>query len=477
MRVGLLISGYLRSFESTIENLQTKIIDKFNNIDVYIHITQNEKEDDRYLNKIEFNLLEKIQNQLKPKCILLEPNIEFDENNKQKNTIFNQWLKFYRLNQIKKFNETLTGVYDILIKTRPDFYLNSELNFEECIVKKKIIIPSDSKIDQKKLSQPDDQYLCDIFAYGPSELMDLYFELYTNLEYLTENKGFVSETLLYHHLEGKVEYELRDIDYYVILSNCNVFAICGDSGSGKSTLGNLLSRYFDSSFVLEGDRYHKWERDNMEWKKFTHLNPEANYITKMNQDIFDLKIGKSIYQVDYDHSNGKFTPKQKIENSENIIVCGLHSLYTNNNQLYNLRIFMDTDEELRKKWKIKRDTEKRGYSIEKILDQIITRKEDYLRYIYPQKDNSNVIVNFYENQKQELNLKIKILKDLITESQISHIIENFKGVELTVEDNFFVFNFLEYIDHVVLESLKYRNYDFYDYITYLILNLESSWKN
>ena len=59
----------------------------------------------------------------------------------------------------------------------------------------------------------------------------------------------------------------------------------------------------------------------------------------MNKDVFDLKLGNNIYQVDYDHKTGMFTDKQNIQSSNNIIVCGLHSHYLNNN-IINLKIYI-----------------------------------------------------------------------------------------------------------------------------------------
>ena len=78
---------------------------------------------------------------------------------------------------------------------------------------------------------------------------------------------------------------------------CNVFAIAGDSGSGKTTLGNYLKNYFSSSFMLECDRYHKWERGDKNWDNYTHLNPEANYISKFSDDVYNLKMNNRLIGV------------------------------------------------------------------------------------------------------------------------------------------------------------------------------------
>ena len=103
-------------------------------------------------------------------------------------------------------------------------------------------------------------------------------------------KGFKKETLEFLcNLTFGIKSEfsnmffiyLIDINYYVVLSLCNTIAITGDSGTGKTTISNILKELFSDSFVLECDRYHKWERNDENWKKYTHLNPDANYITKM----------------------------------------------------------------------------------------------------------------------------------------------------------------------------------------------------
>ena len=54
MRVALLISGYLRSFKVNVPNIKKNIINKFNDVDIYIHLTKNEKTEDKYLNEINF---------------------------------------------------------------------------------------------------------------------------------------------------------------------------------------------------------------------------------------------------------------------------------------------------------------------------------------------------------------------------------------------------------------------------------------
>ena len=100
---------------------------------------------------------------------------------------------------------------------------------------------------------------------------------------------------------------------------------------------------------------------------------------------------------------GNFTEKQLINPSDNLIVCGLHSLYGDNNALYNLKIFMDTDETLKEKWKIKRDVKRKGYSIEKVLNSIKKREEDYKNISYL-KRGADLIIKFSAENMNLYNL-------------------------------------------------------------------------
>ena len=480
MKVALLISGYLRSFNTNLPSLKKQILDKFENVDVYIHITKNGDKEDKYLNIN--NDIDYINNVLNPICLLCEENLTLSDDVKVNNTL-NSWFKYYKLNELKKENEEIKGKYDLVIKYRPDINITSEI-FNKDLTKDLIYIPSDSKIDKSKLVNKNDKYICDIFAFGNSKIMDYYFYIYENINYLIKHYGtYVSETLLFNYLnEYNLAYEEIEMDYTVLLSMCNVFAVAGDSGSGKTTLGNLLKNYFSSSFMLECDRYHKWERKDDNWKKFTHLNPDANFLAKMKEDIFDLKIGKEVYQVDYDHSTGKFTQPEKIETSDNIIVCGLHSLYSDDSDIYDLKIFIDTDDTLKYTWKIKRDIAKRGYSKEAILSQIENRKEDYIKYILPQRENSDVIINFFTDQEfdidnldQELNIKLRILINkkhnpyyILCELEKEKIDFEYHRILSKEKDS----NFNELVFPIYVQNnLGFGNNNFYDYILFVLLNI------
>jgi uridine kinase len=475
MKVALLISGYLRTLEYNIANIKEKILNVFDNVDVYMHITSTEKIADKYYNKDVSDSF--IQDNLNPLVCLKEDNYKFTSNVLE-NNVYNTWFKYYKLNLLKQENEKTFGKYDLVIKYRPDLHITSDNLFAN-LSNKSIYLPGESLIDRAKLKNPSDPFVCDIFAYGRSEQMDSYFSIFNNLKLLIAQYGHVSETLLYYYLNGHhIDYVEESIQYTMLLSQCNAFAICGDSGSGKSTLSNMLKKYFSNSFTLECDRYHKWERGDEKWNNMTHLNPNANFITKMSKDIFDLKLGKTIYQADYDHVTGKFTDKKQIKSSNNIIVCGLHSLYSDS-CLYNLKIYMDTDEQLRCFWKIKRDTLIRGHSRENVINQIKKREADYKKYIQPQKVNADLIINFYPRQNidwddltQDPNVGLRIIvnKNINWGHTIS-VLENHRvGFKKTTTEKGHVFDFPAFVPLKDNKHLHFKVDNFYDYIMMFVLN-------
>jgi uridine kinase len=481
-RAAVLISGYLRAVKNNLESLRNQVIGKFEKCDVYLHITSNESSEDRYFNPISRDDIESIKSFLSPRVVVEGQNLKIVEQ-RRANDLINSWTKYQSLLSFMKEIEEIEGEYDVVVKYRPDTSLIDEIPFELIDLNESVIyIPSDSKIDVDKLLNRNDPYVCDIFAFGSSSAMKSYFPTLERSKDLIARFGAVPETFLYHHLEScGTKYEQVDIEYSIVLSNCNVFAIVGDSGSGKSTLASLLKKNFTDSFLLECDRYHKWERGDEMWKKMTHLNPESNLLAKMRNDIFDLKIGNDVYHVNYDHKTGKFTDQEHIQSKSNVIVCGLHSLLVDDNGVYNSSIFMDTDEALRKKWKIRRDTKKRGYTKFKVMEQINDRRHDYEEYIIPQRSKAEIIINFYTDEifdienvdeLDSVGLRVFVRKNheisktldklrSISKSQFKHEIdEEYHIVEFPISRK------IEYDDAKMLEL--------YSYATMIILDVSKS---
>lgn len=326
------------------------------------------------------------------------------------------------LNYSKKIMEGLKIIdndYDIYMIVRSDLILN-QININD--------INDGLYFSNKSLNQftNGDMVNDNIIITKNYKLLCQLIHLYN---YNLNNHNYLDNVLHNFLKDFSINYQLIDIDYKLIISNCNLIAIAGDSGSGKSSLSKYLSKLFDNDVItLETDRYHKWERGDINYNTYSHLNPNANHLEKMYKDVYDLKIGNEVFQVDYDHTSGKFTQKEKIESKKNVIICGLHTMYEKNiNTISDIKIYLDTDRELIKKWKIQRDVNERGYTLEKVLKQIEIREKDYEEYIFKQKENADIVIQFYDINL--LKCKMIIQNDLINKKIINKCIEMKYNIE------------------------------------------------
>ena len=233
------------------------------------------------------------------------------------------------------------------------------------------------------------------------------------------------------------KYGIQSNSIYKKKSNLSI-GIGGDSGSGKSSLLFKLKNILGQKLLsIEGDAEHKWERDNANWDKFTHLDPKANHVHKQADAIYQLKQNQSIYRSEYDHKTGKFTKKELVRPKEFIVIAGLHPFYLPKlRKNIDFKIFLDTDERLREHWKILRDVSERKYTKEKIRQEIEKRSADSKKYIYPQKIFSDMSINFFpikdfeignKDAKVDIGIKITInasiyIEDLITNMSSSLVL-------------------------------------------------------
>ena len=472
MRIAILIIGFLRTINHNFPKLKS-LLSKYE-CDYYLHISNNENEDKYLNNKLN---IESVLNLIKPIKSIIEDEQSF--NNIKYINQKRMWYKIYILNQFKKIYEnTFKFKYDVVLRVRPDLYIiDNFIDFQQFELNDNIIYGHSC----------DSNYL-DEFNFGNSIAMDKYSSLFINFNKYNDLKIVRPTCFLKHHINNlNLLYKNCNIKYKLLLSLCNIIGISGDSGSGKTDLMKNLEFIFNKDLLkLECDRYHKWERGNKNWNTFTHLDPSANYLSKMHDDVFNLKIGNDIYQVDYDHYNGKFTEKKKLENKQNIILCGLHTLFNKNtNNLLNFKIYLDTDENLRKFWKIKRDTIHRNYSIDKILNQINSRIDDFNKYIKPQKLNSDLIIRFFTddnfnflniNQEPNIYLKLSIKKDydilnfikILNKNNIEYVYSNQENYVSIVFKKINK-NFKNILTNIIVKYCKEYNYKFTNTTYYTII--------
>lgn len=194
-------------------------------------------------------------------------------------------------------------------------------------------------------------------------------------------------------------------DFFRLSRKPFVVGVAGDSGAGKDTFADAITGLFGGHSVvkLSGDDYHLWDRHKPMWQVMTHLNPMANDLEGFCNDLVLLTDGKSILSRHYDHTTGKMSKPQQIDSNDFIIASGLHALYLPVlRECYNLKIYLDIDEELRRHFKLKRDVYQRGHTVERVLGSFEKREPDSERFIRPQSKYADLILSLQPIHSQML---------------------------------------------------------------------------
>ena len=177
-----------------------------------------------------------------------------------------------------------------------------------------------------------------------------------------------------------------------------VIGIAGGTGSGKTTLmNNLIERFAGSVTVLSHDNYYR-RNDHLTYEERCRINydePAALETDLMARHLEQLRRGETIQCPVYDfaqHNRSSETieiaPKSVII-VEGILIFEDQAL----RDLMDIKIFVDTDADVRLCRRIKRDVNKRGRSLESVLDQYQTTvKPMHEKYVEPSKRFADIVV-------------------------------------------------------------------------------------
>ena len=182
------------------------------------------------------------------------------------------------------------------------------------------------------------------------------------------------------------------------MENILVIGIAGGSGSGKTTLmKNLIAGFPDKITVVSHDNYYK-RHDEMTYEERCLINydePAAFDTPLMVYQLEQLRRGQAVDCPVYDYTiHNRSDETVRIEPQRVIIVEGI--LIFEDEALRNLmdiKIFVDTDADIRLCRRIKRDVNKRGRTVESVITQYQTSvKPMHEKYVEPSKKYANLIV-------------------------------------------------------------------------------------
>ncbi|MDI9471611.1 MAG: uridine kinase [Tissierellia bacterium] len=204
--------------------------------------------------------------------------------------------------------------------------------------------------------------------------------------------------------------------------NPKIIGIAGGSASGKTTIVEQMKEQLgDAVLVIKQDAYyHPFDAMTLEERKLLNYDhPDAFDFEAMLQDMMLLKDGKPIDMPIYDYVF--YTRKKetaRIHPAPIILMEGLLTLwYEPIRELMDLKIFVDTDSDERLIRRIQRDMNRRGRSLESIIEQYQTTvKPMHEQFILPTKKYADLIIPEGAQNTRAMLIMKEHLKNLMREA-------------------------------------------------------------
>ncbi len=205
-----------------------------------------------------------------------------------------------------------------------------------------------------------------------------------------------------------------------------IIGVTGGSGSGKTSVSRAIfdSLNGHSLLMIQEDSYYKSQDDISfdERVKVNYDHPNAFDTDLLIEQLGDLLEWKAIDIPVYDyvqHTRSKKTVH--VEPKEVIIVEGI--LVLNDPRLRDLmdiKIFVDTDDDIRIIRRIQRDLEERGRSLQSVIDQYLsTVKPMYHQFIEPTKRYADIIVPEGGENQVAIDILVTKVRDIISKTNVN----------------------------------------------------------
>ncbi len=177
-----------------------------------------------------------------------------------------------------------------------------------------------------------------------------------------------------------------------------IIGIAGGTGSGKTTLTERLKAEFQGDVsVLYHDNYYKSHSDMTyeERAKLNYDHPDAFETERMIADLQALRRGETVLCPVYDYTIHDRSPETlEVRPTKVILVEGI-LIFENKalRDLMDIKIFVDTDADVRILRRIMRDVKKRGRSLDSVVQQYLTTvKPMHEQFVEPSKRYADIVV-------------------------------------------------------------------------------------
>ncbi len=178
-----------------------------------------------------------------------------------------------------------------------------------------------------------------------------------------------------------------------------VIGVAGGSGSGKTTVVSEIVRDLGSDHVtiIQHDSYY-WDRSDVPPADRVHINydhPDALETPLLVRHLEELRDGRTVEVPVYDfarHARSHATvtaPPRKVVIVEGILILAEPAL----REMMDIRVFVDTDADIRFIRRLSRDIAERGRTVDSVVQQYLeTVQPMHLEFVEPSKRHAHVII-------------------------------------------------------------------------------------
>lgn len=177
-----------------------------------------------------------------------------------------------------------------------------------------------------------------------------------------------------------------------------LIGVAGGSGSGKTTLiQNLRNQFIDDVSLLHLDDYYKCNDDLslQDRQKLDYDHPKSFDLNLLTEHLKLLKSGQAVESPQYDfRSHSRQRTNRQVLPSRVILLEGVFLLIDRRlRELLDVKIFVDTDSDVRALRRVQRDVNERGCTLEQAISIYLTRvKPMHEMFVEPSRHFADLVV-------------------------------------------------------------------------------------